>query len=99
MNMQKMIQEAQRLQKEIEKKQKELENTEYSGESSLVKVTINGKKELLNVKININESIAQDEIEMVEDMILVAVNSAVKKAEEDKKTKLDKYGQGISGLI
>ena len=99
MNMQKMIQEAQRLQKEIEKKQKELENTEYSGESSLVKVTINGKKELLNVKININESIAQDEIEMVEDMILVAVNSAVKKAEEDKKIKLDKYGQGISGLI
>lgn len=99
MNMQNIMREAQKMQKELQKTQSILENTVYEGSSSLVSVSVNGKKELLSIKINIEDSIEKDDVEILEDMIVVAVNDAVKKAEQDRKSKLDKYGHGLSGLI
>lgn len=99
MNMQALMREAQKMQKELTKTQEELEKTTYEGSSSLVNVVVNGKKELVSIKINSEESIEKDEIELLEDMILVAVNDALKKAEEDKNKKLSKYGQGLTGLM
>ena len=99
MNMQALMREAQKMQKELTKAQEELEKTTYEGSSSLVNVVVNGKKELVSIKINSEESIGKDEIELLEDMILVAVNDALKKAEADKNKKLSKYGQGLTGLM
>ena len=99
MNMQALMREAQKMQKELQKTQTELESKTYEGSSSLVNVVVNGKKELVSIKINIEDSIEKDEIELLEDMILVAVNDALKKAEEDKNKKLSKYGQGLTGLM
>lgn len=99
MNMQALMKEAQKMQKELLKTQQELESNIYEGSSSLVNVTVNGKKELLSVKINAEENIKQDEIELLEDMIIVAVNDALKKAEKEKEQKLSKYGNGLSGLM
>ena len=99
MNMQALMREAQKMQKELTKTQEELAKTTYEGSSSLVKAVVNGKKELVSIKIN--EGIEIDEIDLLEDMILVAVNDAVKKADEDKNKKLSKYGggQGLTGLM
>lgn len=99
MNMQALMREAQKMQKELTKTQEELEKNTYEGSSSLVNVVVNGKKELVSIKINAEDSLEKDEIELLEDMILVAINDALKKADDDKNKKLSKYGQGLTGLM
>lgn len=101
MNMQMIMQQAKKMQAQLQKDQEELERTEYEGNSSLVNVKINGKFEVLAVKINLpeGESIEADDREMLEDMIMVAFNEAVKKADNDKEKKMGKYGQGLAGLM
>ena len=101
MNMQALMREAQKMQKELQKTQIELESKTYEGSSSLVNVVVNGKKELVSIKVNAEDTIEKDEIELLEDMILVAVNDALKKADDDKNKKLSKYGggQGLAGLM
>ena len=99
MNMQKLMMEAQKMQAKLKKDQSELENSTYEGISSLVKVVINGKKEVKSIKLSIEEDISKEDIEMLEDMIMLAMNDAVKKAELDKEKKLGKYGQGLTGLM
>ena len=99
MNMQKLMMEAQKMQAKLQKDQAELENSTYEGTSSLVTVVINGKKEVISVKINMEDDIAKDDVEMLEDMIMLAMNDAVKKADSDKEKRLGKYGQGLTGLM
>ena len=99
MNMQKLMMEAQKMQAKLQKEQAELENTTYEGSSSLVTVVINGKKEVTNVKIKMDDDITKDDVEMLEDMIMLAMNDAVKKADADKEKRLGKYGQGLTGLM
>ena len=99
MNMQKLMMEAQRMQAKLQKEQEEIEKTNYEGSSSLVTVVLNGNKEVKSVKINIEEDITKEDVEMLEDMILVAINDAVKKADADKEKRLGKYSQGLTGLM
>ena len=101
MNMQALMREAQRMQKELTKTQEELAKTTYEGSSSLVTAVVNGNKELVSIKIKSDSSIEKDEIELLEDMVLVAVNDAIKKANDDKNKKLRKYGggAGLTGLM
>ena len=95
MNMQKLMMEAQKMQAKLQKEQAELESTTYEGISSLVTVVVNGKKEVISVKIDISN----DDVEMLEDMVMLAMNDAVKKADSDKEKRLGKYGQGLTGLM
>ena len=99
MNMQKLMMEAQRMQAKLQKEQEEIEKTNYEGSSSLVTVVLNGNKEVKSVKINIEEDMTKEDVEMLEDMILVAINDAVKKADTDKEKRLGKYSQGLTGLM
>ena len=99
MNMQKLMMEAQKMQAKLQKEQAELESSKYEGSSSLVNIVINGKKEVISVKINADEEIKKDDVEMLEDMIMLAMNDAVKKANDDKQKRLGKYGQGLTGLM
>lgn len=99
MNMQKLMQEAQKMQRQLQKDQEELENTTYEGNSSNVNVKINGKYEVLSVKFNVDDDFSLDDIEMLEDMVMLAMNDAIKKVSNDKEKKMGKYGQGLSGLM
>lgn len=101
MNMQMIMQQAKKMQAQLQKDQEELEKNEYEGSSSLVNVRINGKYEVLKVKINLseNENIEADDREMLEDMLMVAFNDAIKKVNQDKEKKMGKYGQGLAGLM
>ena len=99
MNLQNIMREAQKMQKKMEKDQQELSNTNYEGKSSLVTIVLNGNKDIVSIKINTDESINSDDIEMLEDMILVAFQDASKKVDEDKEKKFGKYGQGLAGLM
>ena len=99
MNIQSLMREAQKMQKNLQKTQEELTNTTYEGSSSLVTVILNGNKDIISVKINSDETLEKEDIEMLEDMILVAFKDAAKKVDADKEKKLGKYGQGLAGLM
>ena len=81
-NMQSMIKQAQKMQEEMAEKQAELEEREYdvAAGGGVVNVKINGKKEILAVKID-PEVIDPDDKETLEDLIVAAVNEAIKKVE------------------
>ena len=98
MNIQSLMREAQKMQKNLEKTQNELTSTEYEGSSSCVKVILNGNKDVKSVKIDSNEFDVED-IELLEDMIMMAFKDAAKKVDADKEKKLGKYGQGLAGLM
>ena len=98
MNMQAMLKQAQKLQKDMMKAKKEIDNEEFETKSSLVTVKMKGNKEITSVKIDA-EQIESDEIEMLEDMIQVAVNEAIKKIDEVTEKKMGKYTQGMPGLF
>lgn len=97
MNMQAMLKQAQALQKDMMKTKEEVDNMEFVGESSFVKVTVNGKKDVVNVEINC-ESLDSDDIEALQDMIVVATNQANKKVDDTLESKMGKYGN-IPGLF
>ena len=99
MNIQSLMREAQKMQKDLQKTQEELSNTTYEGTSSLVSIKLNGNKDVVSVKINSDESLEKEDIEMLEDMIVVAFQDVSKKVDADKEKKLGKYGQGLAGLM
>ena len=97
MNMQAMLKQAQALQKDMMKAKEEIDNSEFDGESSFVKVTLKGTKEVVDVKISA-DSLDKDDIEALQDMFMVAVNEANKKIDKETEKKMSKYGN-IPGLF
>ena len=98
MNIQAMMKQAQKLQKDMMKEKNAIDDMEFTGKSSFVTITMKGTKEITNVKIDA-EKIENDEIEMLEDMIQVAVNEACKKVDQTTEEKMGKYTQGMPGLF
>ena len=98
MNMQAMLKQAQKLQKDMMKAQEEVYGMIFEGKSSFVTVKVNGKKDLLEVIID-SDGLDKDEIEMLQDMIVVAINDAFKKVDKATEDKLGSYTKGMPGLF
>ena len=98
MNIQAMMREAQKIQKEMMKEKEEIDATIYEGESSFVHVKVNGKQEVTEIKIN-QESLDKDDIEMLQDILQVAINDAFKKVDDDTEKRMGKYTKGMPGLF
>ena len=99
MNMQAMLRQAQNMQKEMMKSQEEINNTTFEAENGLVKITMKGNKRIEKVEIKNDDDFTSDDLEMLEDMILVAVNDALGKIDKMTEEKLGKYTKGIPGLF
>lgn len=99
MNMQALMKQAQKLQKDMLSAKEEIDNTLFTGENSLVKVTMKGTREVIKVEISSEDSLDKDDIEMLQDMILVAVNEATSKIDKMTEEKLGKYGNSMPGLF
>lgn len=99
MDMKKIMAEAQKMKSDLMKVQDTLSKSVYEGNSSLVSVKINGENEVLSVKFNVDDSFDISDIDMLEDMVVVAFNDALKKLNEDKEQKLGKYNSMLSGLM
>ena len=86
-NMQSLMKQAQQMQQKLQEAQQQLEEMEITGAASggLVEVTVNGKKSVLSVSIK-PEACDPDDVEMLEDLVLAAINDAYAKAqaEEDR---------------
>ena len=96
-----MMRQVQKMQDDIRAKQAELEAREYTGTASgeLVSVTMTGKHEVTAVKIK-PEAVDPDDIEMLEDLIAAAVNSAYTAVDKDSEEEMSKMtgGMNIPGL-
>lgn len=91
--MQNLMRQAQKMQEEMQKAQVELEETEIEGSSGggLVKVIMNAKKVVSAVEIN-PDAVDIDDITMLEDLIIAALNDAYAKAEELYNKKMGAFG-------
>ena len=98
MNMQAMLKQAQKLQKDMLATQEEINNKEFIGKSSIVTVKMNGKKELLDVKID-TKKLEEDDVELLQDMITVAFNDAMNQINKETESKMGKFTQGMPGLF
>ena len=98
-NMQAMIRQAQKMQEDMAAKQAELDAQEYdvSAGGGVVNVKINGKKEILSVKLA-EEIVDPDDIETLEDLIVAAMNEAIGKVEKIGADEMQKITGSIGGL-
>ena len=101
-NMQQLARQAQKLQQQMTKMQEELEAREYEVTSGggMVTAKVNGKKELLELTIK-PEAVDPDDVELLQDMVLAAVNEAIKQADETVEREMGKLtgGLGMPGLF
>ena len=99
MNMQAMLRQAQQMQKQMLAEQEKINNETFTGENGLVKVTMKGTKKIEKVEIQKDDDFSKDDLEMLEDMILVAVNDALSQIDKETEAKLGKYTNGLPGLF
>ena len=96
-----MMRQVQKMQDDIRAKQEELEAKEYTGTASgeMVTVTMTGKHEVTAIKIK-PEAVDPDDLEMLEDLIAAAVNSAVAAVDKDSDEEMAKMtgGMNIPGI-
>ena len=101
-NMNAMIKQAQKMQEDMEALQQELDAREYdiSAGGGVVAVKINGKKEILSIDIQ-PEIVDPDDIETLSDILVAAVNEAIKRVEDTNSTEMAKItgGMGMPGLF
>ncbi|MGR6837244.1 YbaB/EbfC family nucleoid-associated protein [Syntrophomonas erecta] len=95
--MNKMIKEAKKVQEQIAKMQAELEErvVEASSGGGAVQVKVSGKQELISIKIN-PEAIDPDDVEMLEDMVMAAVNEGIRKSQEMVSTEMSRITGGLN---
>ena len=97
-NMNNLMKQAQRMQRQMEEGQKELEVKEFSAKSGggAVEAGVNGKKELVKLTIS-EEAVDPEDVEMLQDMIVAAVNEAMKQADEASQELMGKMTGGLGG--
>jgi hypothetical protein len=97
-NMNNLMKQAQKMQKQMEDTQAELQEKEYEATAGggVVTVKINGNKEITSVKIA-EEVVDPEDIEMLEDLVMAAVNEAIRMQSDDEKEQLGKITGGLGG--
>ena len=96
-NMQQLARQAQKLQQQMTKVQEELEAREYeaSAGGGMVTVKVTGKKELVALEIK-PEAVDPDDVEMLQDMVMAAVNEALRTANDTMEREMGKLTGGLS---
>ena len=97
-NMANLMKQAQKMQRQMEEQAKEMETKEFTATAGggAVEVVVTGKKELK--KVNLQEEVVDpDDIEMLEDLIVAAVNEALRKVDEENASAMNKLTGGLGG--
>ena len=98
-NMQAMLRQAQQMQQKLKEAQDELEELELEGTagSGMVKVVVNGKKIISSVTID-PKAVDPDDVEMLEDLVMAAVNDAYSQADEEYERLMGPF-QTLGGML
>ena len=86
------------MQKEMMEEKNKIDEKEFTSTSSIVTVIAMGNKTIKSIKINA-DNLENDDIEMLEDMILVAVNDVMKQIDKEVEEKMGKNLKGIPGIF
>ena len=97
-NMANLMKQAQKMQRQMEEQAKEMETKEFTATAGggAVKVTVTGAKKVLKVSID-EEVVDPDDVEMLEDLIVAAMNEAVEKADAESASSMSKLTSGMGG--
>ena len=99
-NINNLMKQAQKLQRDMEQAQKELESKEFEASvgGGAVLVKVNGKKEVLAINIK-EEVVDPDDVEMLEDLLVAALNEAMEKVDAESQSAMSKFGGGMPGMF
>ena len=97
MNQAAMMKQAQKMQQEMLRMQEEMENKTFSATTGggMVTATVNGKHEVLDLKIN-PEAVDPDDVEMLQDMVIAAINEAMRNADADAAQNMSRLTGGLN---
>ena len=97
MNQAAMIRQAQKMQQDLMRMQEEMENKTYSAAAGggMVTATVNGKHEVLDLQIK-PEAVDPDDVEMLQDMVMAAVNEAMRTADTDAANNMSRLTGGLN---
>lgn len=98
-NMSNLMKQAQKMQKQMEEKTKEMEEKEFEASvgGGAVTVKVSGKKEVTSITLS-PEVVDPDDIEMLQDLVMAAVNEAYRKMEEESQFMMSNITGGLGGL-
>jgi len=101
-NMNNLLKQAQKMQQQMEEMQKEMETKVYSASAGggAVEASVNGKKQIIDIKIK-PEVVDPEDVEMLQDLIISALNEAFKKADAESDSEMKKLtgGMNMPGLF
>ena len=97
MNQAAMMKQVQKMQQDMIRMQEEMESKTYTAAAGggLVKAEVNGKNEIVSLEIN-PEAVDPDDVEMLQDMVIAAVNEALRAAETDKANNMSRMTGGLN---
>lgn len=95
-NMQNMMRQMQKMQKKVTEEQDNLDATEFTGVApdDMVKVTFTGDKKMKDITIN-PDAVDPDDVDMLQDLVVAAVNDALTKVDEQTQSTMGKYTKGL----
>lgn len=99
-NIQQLMKQAQKMQQQVEQAQNDVDSMEFSASSGggMVSVVVNGKRELKSLNIK-PEVVDPDDIDMLQDLIVAAVNEAISNADKTREEKMNRISGGMGGLF
>ena len=97
MNQAAMMKQAQKMQQEMLRMQEEMESKTYSATTGggMVTATVNGKHEVVDLQIN-PEAVDPDDVEMLQDMVIAAVNEAMRTADAEASSNMSRLTGGLN---
>ena len=95
-NMANLMKQAQKMQRQMEEKQKDLEEKEFTAKAGggAVEVTVTGKREITKIKLS-EEAVDPEDIETLEDLIMAAVNEALRMVDEESSSAMGGLAGGL----
>lgn len=98
-DMNNILQQAQKMQSQLEEIQKELEDVEVEGSAGggMVLVKVNGKQEVKSIKIE--PEVLDEDVEMLEDLVLAAINQAMSRSKQSAEEHMQKATGGLIGNL
>ncbi len=97
-NMANLMKQAQKMQRQMEEQAKEMETKEFTATAGggAVEVTVSGTKKVLSLKLD-EEAVDSDDVEMLEDLIVAALNEALEKVDAESSSAMSKLTGGMGG--
>ena len=99
-NMQQLMRQAQKMQQAMVEAQEKLDEAEYeaSAGGGVVNVKVSGKRELTSITID-PQVVDPDDVEMLQDLIMAAVNEALRQGEEAREATMNRMAPGMGGMF